>query len=346
MNRKRSSLAVVTLALVLPAAAPVAALESYDAWLCTLTGTLLGFEASSRATLSVERTTVISPTQVIRETVNTNLFGAHRYAIGPKYSTTLWPQHTEFTFVGTSVVPGIWVHNWSRVRLPYEHCIFFDLSGSVQPGAASADPDPALYRDSRPGLCTPDREPPEKDKTNCPVVLDIGRNGYRLTGAEAGVRFDIDADGINDQIGWTRAADDDALLCWDRNGNGLIDDGRELFGWATPLAAGSNAGIGYAALAELDEADLGGNGDGWITLDDSAWSNLCVWTDGNHDGQTQAGELSAPGAHGIAAFAYAYREQARRDSHGNLFRYASSMLVRTSNGHEKPWPTYDVIFTE
>ena len=69
---------------------------------------------------------------------------------------------------------------------------------------------------------------------NCPLIVDTARDGYKLTSVENGVRFDLNADGVPEQVAWTRRDSDDAFLVLDRNGNGRIDDGSELFGNHTP----------------------------------------------------------------------------------------------------------------
>ena len=76
--------------------------------------------------------------------------------------------------------------------------------------------------------------------------------------------FDIPASGTPEQISWTSLNSDDAWLVLDRNGNGFIDDGRELFGSSTPqhfIFQGESKN-GFRALAVFDESQHGGNGDG------------------------------------------------------------------------------------
>ena len=173
-------------------------------------------------------------------------------------------------------------------------------------------------------VCAEPYEPPphpEVPKENCPVLLDLHQDGVHLSGPDPGVHFDIDADGIQDEIAWTAAGGDDAFLCWDRNRNGVIDDGRELFGYATPLKTGRPAEVGYRALAELDQPAYGGNGDGKVDADDPAFRELCAWVDVNRDGIS-------------------------RDAFGNLFRYVSSADMLSSSGAVRSWPTFDVIFSE
>ena len=115
-----------------------------------------------------------------------------------------------------------------------------------------------------------------------------------------------------------------AFLCLDRNHDGAINDGRELFGQVTPLANGQPAKIGYIALAELDQPAHGGNGDGFIGPEDAGYRDLCVWIDANHDGVSQPGEIMTLPEAGVVGLAYDYVETRRQeDSYGNLFRYKS-----------------------
>src|SRR5579864_6636690 len=63
-----------------------------------------------------------------------------------------------------------------------------------------------------------------------PIIIDTTGQGFHLTSAQDGVVFDILADGHPIQISWTAAGSGNAFLALDRNHNGKIDDGNELFG--------------------------------------------------------------------------------------------------------------------
>jgi len=198
-------------------------------------------------------------------------------------------------------------------------------------------------------VCADAYEPPPKPdapKENCPVLLDLEQDGFHLSGPDPAVRFDIDADGTPDSIAWTQAGEDDAFLCWDRNRNGLIDDGRELFGYSTPLLSGALARVGYRALAELDEAQLGGNGDGKVDSGDRTYRELCAWIDANRDGVSQPSEIHTLDTVGVVVLEYGYRTTRITDLYGNLFRYISSAEMRTAAGELRSWPTFDVVFGE
>jgi hypothetical protein len=170
-----------------------------------------------------------------------------------------------------------------------------------------------------------DPQPSPQDQCpNCgsPIVIDLAGDGFRFTGPRRGVSFDIDADGEAERLTWTDPRGDEAFLVLDRNGNGAIDDGGELFGNATPQPPSDDPN-GFRALAVFDRPAEGGDGDGRITAADAVWPRLQLWRDGNHDAIAQPWELSSPGQHGITAFHLRYITSRRTDRHGNRLRWAS-----------------------
>ena len=94
-----------------------------------------------------------------------------------------------------------------------------------------------------------------------PIVIDLGNNGINLGEAGIGVYFDVNADGVRDHVQWVRRGGDEGFLALDRNGNGLVDDGGELFGVGTPLILeGRNAPNGFVGLAQYDCGNQGRRG--------------------------------------------------------------------------------------
>ncbi|MBK9595669.1 MAG: hypothetical protein IPO57_10030 [Rhodocyclales bacterium] len=143
-----------------------------------------------------------------------------------------------------------------------------------------------------------------------PLTLDLDGDGLETVGVAAGILFDHDGDGVASGTGWVGS--DDGFLVLDRNSNGQIDNGTELFGDSTPLSGGGTAADGFAALAQEDT-----NADGRVDSLDANWNALRVWRDLNQDGVSQSGELFTLDSLGIAALDVAVTEHTQTLPNGN-----------------------------
>ena len=111
-----------------------------------------------------------------------------------------------------------------------------------------------------------------------PLVVDIDDDGVELISLpDSYTKFDLDSDGFSELTGWVDP--DDALLAYDKNENGYIDNISELFGNETV--------DGFTELARLDE-----NGDGTIDIKDPNFDQLLLWQDSNTNGVSEVGELT------------------------------------------------------
>jgi hypothetical protein len=161
-------------------------------------------------------------------------------------------------------------------------------------------------------------------RQNDPVIVDVSGDGFNLTSLANGVNFDIDADGTKQHLAWTALGSDDAFLVLDRNGNGTIDNGSELFGDVTPQPISSRP-HGFIALAEYDKLEKGGNADGLITKADAVFTQLRLWQDANHNGVSEPSELHTLKQLGLNTIDCDYRRAGRRDENGNVFRYRAKV---------------------
>jgi hypothetical protein len=113
-----------------------------------------------------------------------------------------------------------------------------------------------------------------------PIVIDFEGNGTSLTKEK--YSFDLDFDGKSDQISFVNRGS--GFLAYDKNGNGEIDDGSELFGPST--------GNGFQELAEYDI-----DKNGWIDENDEIFDKLRIW----HIDENGERNLVALGEKGIGA---------------------------------------------
>ncbi len=168
----------------------------------------------------------------------------------------------------------------------------------LSPDVADLDPSTLLPRRMTDGGKKYQRAKVERRRD--PLAIDLGGDGIQMVSGDVPVLFDHDGNGVKTGTGWISGGD--AWLVMDRNGNGTIDSGQELFGVDTVITTKGtyldNAGVeqswsltrnassGFEALTALD-----GNGDKVFDARDEAFQSIRLWQDQNSDGISQADEL-------------------------------------------------------
>ena len=153
----------------------------------------------------------------------------------------------------------------------------------------------------------------EQNRRIDPLVFDLGGDGITTVSLEeSNAFFDLDNNGFAEKTSWVGAKE--GLLAYDKNGDGVINGGNELFGDRTLMKDGKTlASSGFAALTEYDD-----NKDGKIDSNDVIYALLRIWQDADGDGIASAGELRRLVDLGIVSIGLSYSNTGVTDSANNI----------------------------
>jgi len=159
-----------------------------------------------------------------------------------------------------------------------------------------------------------------------PLVLDLGGQGIELSSPL--VAFNLAPTGTDDVIersGWV-VSKDTPFLVLDLDNNGLIDNGGELFGNFTLVAAnGVRAANGFEALAQYDS-----NRNLFLDQEDEVYQRLRLWEDINLDGRSQSDELTPLADRGVVAIDLLYDDNFfEEDAFFNKTLQRSTLLLES-----------------
>lgn len=168
-----------------------------------------------------------------------------------------------------------------------------------------------------------DRDPDDPETDSSPIVIDLNNDGINTLSLDYTRNFDLDNNGFAEATGWIQK--DDALLAYDRNGNGKIDNGGELFGDKTISDnyysyTNPKAKNGFEALKEFDT-----NNDGIIDKNDKDFDKLLLWQDKNSNAVTDEGELIKL-SDKVKSIDLNYKEIST-DNNGNSIRQTSTATL-------------------
>lgn len=161
-----------------------------------------------------------------------------------------------------------------------------------------------------------------------PLVVDLGTDGIELSTLADGVNFDLDNNGFAEKTAWI--GNEDGFIALDRNKNGKIDNGGELFGDQVTLSSGALSSSGFEALAEYDI-----NGDKVIDKEDDVYGQLLIWIDKNHNGVSEMTELSSLEETGITSIGLEHKETSVLDeTTGTLIAETSEVVLENGKTTE------------
>ena len=163
-----------------------------------------------------------------------------------------------------------YTHTWDGNTIKEEDRKF-EVSGIVMQTSENLNVQAVV---SGQGLIKDDDKDPNDDKpeTYDPLAIDLNNDGIKGTNLDYKINFDLDNNGFKEATSWID--NNDAFITIDKNNNGAIDNGSELFGNKSIsnnayAYTNPNAKNGFEALSEFDS-----NNDGIIDINDEKFANL------------------------------------------------------------------------
>lgn len=166
----------------------------------------------------------------------------------------------------------------------------FEVSGSVLQSGTSKNLNVKYIHPAKGLIKDDDRDDdPDPEREYSPIVIDLSNDGINSHALNYTINFDLDNNGFKEATGWVSG--DDALLAIDKNNNGIIDNGSELFGNKSISDSAfsyinSSLNNGFETLKNYDS-----NNDGIIDSQDAEFDKLLLWQDKNGNAITDNGEL-------------------------------------------------------
>lgn len=173
----------------------------------------------------------------------------------------------------------------------------------------------------------------EQKETETPLVIALTGDGILTLPDDDNIHFDHNNDGVKESTGWIDS--NSAFLVFDKNRNGIIDNGNEMFGNNTTDILGDYAKHGFDALYQYDN-----NQDNIIDNNDLIWVSLNLWIDKNIDGITDVGEMINIEYSGIESINLNYKKNGSIDENGNKNLLTSSLIWKNGSHTE----ISDIVF--
>ena len=154
----------------------------------------------------------------------------------------------------------------------------------------------------------------DSDQKTDPLVINFNGNATQLSDQ----RFSFDLNSTGNNVNINAPLSGSGFIALDKNGDGKINNGSELFGPST--------GNGFAELAKYDS-----NHNGWIDGSDAAFNQLKVWSK-NADGSDQLSSLASLGIGAISLQAVSTPFEIKTASNQLLGSVRSSSVALNENG--------------